>query len=100
MASDTYAVDPAELDATVSQMQQCELAVERLAADLQHEMTRLQGQWHGEAADAQRAAQAEWQRGLATMRAALTAYRMSARRAHDNYVSAITTNDRMWAQTR
>ena len=45
-------------------------------------------------------AHAEWQRGLAEMRAALTAYRMSARQAHANYVEAATVNVRMWMQTQ
>ena len=95
-----FSVDPDELDATIEEMQRCEDALDVLTREVELETARLHGFWHGDAADAQRLAQAEWQRGLAEMRAALTAYRMSARRAHANYVEAATVNARMWAETR
>jgi WXG100 family type VII secretion target len=95
-----FRIDPDELDATIDEMQRCEGALELLTREVELETARLHGFWHGDAADAQRLSQAEWQRGLAEMRAALTAYRMSARRAHANYVEAATVNARMWVQTR
>ena len=95
-----FRIDPDELGATIDDMQRCEDALEMLTRELELETARLHGFWHGDAADAQRLAQAEWQRGLAEMRAALTAYRMSARRAHANYVEAATVNARMWVQTQ
>jgi len=81
-------------------MQRCEDALDALTREVEVATARLQGCWHGKAADAQRLAQAEWQRGLAEMRAALTAYRMNALRAHANYVEAASVNARMWMQTR
>jgi WXG100 family type VII secretion target len=95
-----FSIDPDELDASIDEMQRCEDALELLTREVELETARLHGFWHGDAADAQRLAQAEWQRGLAEMRAALTAYRMSARRAHENYVVAAMVNARMWVQTR
>jgi WXG100 family type VII secretion target len=100
MSGPVFSVDPDELDATIEEMQRCEDALDVLTREVEVETARLQGCWHGEAADAQRLAQAEWQRGLAEMRAALTAYRMNARRAHANYVEAASVNARMWMQTR
>jgi WXG100 family type VII secretion target len=97
---DTFGIDIDALDVTVGEMQRCEGALERLIRDTELEVARLGGLWHGAAADAQRAAQTQWQRGLAEMRAALTAYRLDARRAHDNYVEAAAVNARMWTQTR
>ena len=95
-----FSIDSDELDATIDEMQRCEEALELLTREVELETARLHGFWHGDAAEAQRLAHAEWQRGLAEMRAALTAYRMSARRAHANYVEAATVNARMWTQTR
>lgn len=100
MSGQMFTVDPDELDATIDEMQRCEDALDLLTREVEVETARLQGRWHGSAADAQRLAQAEWQRGLAEMRAALTAYRMNARRARANYVEAATVNARMWMQTR
>jgi WXG100 family type VII secretion target len=95
-----FSVDSDELEATIDEMQRCEDALELLTREVELEAARLHWFWHGDAAEAQRLAQTEWQRGLAEMRAALTAYRMSARRAHANYVEAATVNARMWTQTR
>jgi len=85
---------------TIDEMQRCEQALELLTREVERETARLHDLWDGDAADAQRLAQAEWQRGLAEMRTALTACRMSARQAHANYVEAATVNARMWVQTR
>jgi WXG100 family type VII secretion target len=95
-----FSVDPDELEATIDEMQRCEAALELLTREVELETERLHGFWHGDAADAQGLAQAGWQRGLAEMRAALTAYRTSARHAHANYVEAATVNARMWMQTK
>lgn len=100
MSEPRFTVDPDELDATIDEMQRCEQALELLTHEVEFDVARLHDLWHGQAADAQRLAQAEWQRGLAEMRAALAAYRMSVRQAHANYLEAATVNSRMWAQTR
>ena len=100
MSGPVFSVEPDELDVTIDEMQRCEQALELLTGEVERETARLHDLWHGDAADAQRLAQAEWQRGLAEMRTALTAYRMSARRAHANYVEAATVNARMWVETR
>jgi WXG100 family type VII secretion target len=95
-----FSVDPDELQATIEEMQRCEHALELLTHEVELETVRLHDLWHGDAADAQRLAQAEWQRGLAEMRAALAAYRMGVRQAHANYLEAATVNSRMWVQTQ
>jgi WXG100 family type VII secretion target len=99
-ATAEFSVDPDELDATIDEMQRCEAALEMLTREVELETAQLHGFWHGDAANAQRLAQEEWQRGLADMRSALTAYRTNARRAHGNYVEAATVNARMWIQTK
>jgi ESAT-6 family protein len=95
-----FVVDPDELDATVIAMQRCEVAFVQVAVDLERTLADLRPLWSGEAAEAHRAARAEWQHGLAAMRAALATYRLSARSAHEHYLDAAGTNARMWAQTR
>ena len=98
--SDGFVVDTAELEATIAQMQRVEQALELVTRDLELEMDQLHGLWHGDAARAQFLAQAEWQHGLAEMRAALTAQRLDARVAHENYTEAAMVNERMWGQIR
>ena len=96
--SDDFVVDTDELEATIAEMQRVEQGLELVTREVEMEMSQLQGLWHGDAAHAQALAQAEWQHGLAEMRAALTAYRLDARLAHQNYLEAATVNARMWVQ--
>jgi WXG100 family type VII secretion target len=98
--SDEFAVDVDEMEATIAEMQRVEQALEVVTREVELEMAQLHGLWHGDAARAHMLAQAEWQRGLAEMRAALTAQRLEARLAHENYLEAATVNARMWAQIR
>lgn len=95
---DGFVVDMDELDAMIAEMQRIEQALELVTREVQQEMAQLHGLWHGDAAHAHGLAQAEWQRGLAEMRAALTAHRLDVRLAHENYLEAATVNARMWGQ--
>ncbi|GAA4376319.1 WXG100 family type VII secretion target [Nocardioides caricicola] len=96
MASLLYGVDLDELVATVDEMARCGAALEALL----DEVARIQLPWSGRAADAQAAAQAQWEAGFRSMRAALGEMRAAADTAHANYADAADTNLRMWEQVR
>ena len=52
------------------------------------------------AAEAHALAQAEWERGLSTMRSALEEIRAGAERARTRYEESATDNELMWRQLR
>ena len=68
-----------------------------LADDVAREIALLHDAWSGLAADAQLAAQTEWDRGLAAMHAALTRLRVAARAAHEHYTAAAGANVADWS---
>lgn len=80
--------------------------VDRLAArhdalaDLDEVLTRevalLHETWDGAAASAHLVAQAGWEQGFASMRAALADLRAAAATAQENYVGAAEANVAMW----
>lgn len=92
----TFTIDVAELDAVIADVEQAETKLESITEDLEHQIAALQAVWEGLAADAQQAAQQEWQQGMLDMRAALADLRGAARRAHGNYTAASQANLEMW----
>ena len=92
------AVDMAELDAVIADVQACETRLETLTDDLDRQVRALQDSWEGLAAQAQQEAHAEWTRGMRDMRTALADLRAAARQAHSNYSGAADTNVAMWRQ--
>ena len=95
-----FAVDLDELMRSVEEMARCGEALDVLLEDVRRRVGDLQLTWEGSAADAQAAAQAEWESGFRRMRAALATMRAAARAAHGNYSAAVATNLRMWEQVR
>lgn len=91
-----YAIDLEELEGVIADLEKCERALESLTNDIEHQMKALQSTWEGLSAQAQAEAQAEWEEGLAEMRASLADMRQAARVASDNYHLMITTNTGLW----
>ncbi|WP_426245471.1 WXG100 family type VII secretion target [Nocardioides sp. LHG3406-4] len=91
-----FTVDSDELDAVIADVEKTEAALQSLTEDLEAQIKALQSVWGGLAADAQQAAQQEWDQGMAAMRTALNELRQAARAAHGNYTGAATTNVTMW----
>ena len=60
-------------------------------------MASLQQSWHGDAADAQAQAQAQWREGTEQMREALSQLQKVAQTARSNYTDAVAKNAEMWA---
>lgn len=91
-----FTIDAAELDSVIADVEGTEAALQSLTDDLERQIADLQSVWEGLAADAQQAAQREWNQGMLDMRTALSDLREAARQAHGNYTSAATTNVEMW----
>ena len=91
-----YAVDLAELEGVIADLEKCERALEALTTDVERQLKALQSSWEGLTAQAQAEAQAEWEEGLADMRASLADMRAAARVASDNYRLMISTNTGIW----
>ena len=92
-----FNVDPAALLAVVDRMSAFDSELEAHLAQAANNVAQLGTSWHGEAGDAERAAQARWEEGAREMRQALARLRHIAEGAHDNYSSAAQTNLRMWS---
>ncbi len=95
-----FRVRPAQLAEVVERLGKLDAHLERVTAQVERRVAELSGTWSGEAAEAQRAAHAEWQRGAAQMRAALATMRTIAGTAHANYTAAAAANVRMWDALR
>jgi WXG100 family type VII secretion target len=95
-----FAVDLAEVESVVADMQVFEGRFEARLAELDELVARLHGTWTGAAAAAQGSAHARWKAGAEEMHRALVEMREAAQRAHANYSAAAETNTRMWAATR
>lgn len=97
---DAFTVDVEELFRTIGEMHTCESNLHRLAESLESRIEELHRTWQGEAATAQRAAQAQWEKGFQEMRDALARLRQAAGIARDNYAGAVQVNVEMWQQVR
>ena len=93
-----YAVDLDELLATLDTLGGCGSELDELLSEIAARVALLHDTWSGLAADAQAAAQAEWEAGFREMREGLAAMRAAGSTAHDNYRAAADTNVRMWEQ--
>ena len=93
-----YAVDLAELQATVEELGRTGEALDALLDEVAARGAALHGTWSGLAAGAQAAAQAEWEAGFREMREGLAAMRAAGATAHGSYSAAAGTNVRMWQQ--
>jgi len=95
-----FAVDLAELSATIADMAAFEDRLARMLAELDAAVTELHTTWTGAAADAHRDAHGRWRAGAQEMHQAATRMRQAAERAHGNYSAAGRANAAMWSQTR
>jgi WXG100 family type VII secretion target len=92
-----FTVDLESLLAAVDQMSQFEKQLEQSLARTKASVESLGLSWHGDAANAQQAAQNQWNSGAEELRAALGQLRDIAERAHSNYSDAAAMNTRMWS---
>lgn len=100
MSTDDFTVDADTLAALVTRMRECESDLESLTNRVEGSVARLHETWHGEAAEAQRLAHAEWEKGLAAMREVIADLAAKGDVAHSNYTDAAATNLSMWERTR
>ncbi len=98
MAGLIFGVDLEELLATVDALGRCGEALDELLSEVVARVGVLQDGWDGRAADAQAAAQADWEAGFRGMREGLATMRAAGASAHGSYRSAADTNVRMWEQ--
>lgn len=92
-----FSVDLEALLAAVDQMSHFDGQLEQSLARAKASVESLGLSWHGDAADAQQAAQTQWNDGADELRAALGQLRDIAERAHANYSGAVDVNNRMWS---
>jgi WXG100 family type VII secretion target len=98
--STRFAVDADLLTEVTARMSACEATLEQLTTYVEARVAQVQERWSGPAAQAQALAQAEWERGLATMRDALEEIRAGTERALARYEESATDNELMWRQLR
>lgn len=91
-----YAVDLDLLVDTVASLSRCEDALDEGLDRVVARVRALQETWAGRTADAQAAAQSEWEAGFALMREGLADMRGVTERAERNYRGAADANVRMW----
>ncbi|MBA3783106.1 MAG: WXG100 family type VII secretion target [Nocardioides sp.] len=91
-----FTIDADELNTVIADVEQTEAALHTLTDDLERQINALQSVWEGLAADAQLAAQQEWDTGMLAMRQAMAELRAAARDAHGNYTGAVAANTEMW----
>ena len=95
---DGYRVNLDRLADVVDQLTMFDQRIEAALEDADGRVDKLHTTWSGAAAEQHRRAHADWQRGVAEMRAGLAEMRRNAELAHGNYRSAVTANGRMWEQ--
>ena len=93
-----YAVDLAELAATVDRLARTGAALDDLLGQVAARVSALHDTWSGLAAGAQAVAQAEWEAGFREMCEGLAAMRSAGATAPGHYSSAADANVRMWRQ--
>lgn len=92
-----FSVNLQALLAAVDQMSQFDGQLEQSLARAKASVESLGLSWEGDAANAQQAAQTQWNNGADELRAALGQLRDIAEGAHANYSGAANVNTRMWA---
>jgi ESAT-6 family protein len=95
-----YRVDLQRLHDLVGRIARFDKHLESVLDDIDKQVDRLHVTWSGTAADEQRRAHEEWERGMREMREGLSRIQASAKTAHSNYSAAIQTNSTMWGQAR
>lgn len=91
-----FSIDLDELDAVIGDVEQTEADLTASTEDLERQIAALHAVWEGLAAQAQLAAQKEWDEGARAMQAALVDLRAAARTAHVNYTDGAQANVTMW----
>lgn len=89
-------VDFGELSAASSAMSTTLTELEQLHADLTQRLDPVFANWTGDAAEAYRRAQDEWNVAAADLRRLLGELRDLVDVAHGNHASAVRTNTAMW----
>lgn len=92
-----YAVDLDLLLETIDALGRCEDVCDDGLDRVSARVRALHATWSGRTAEAQRAAQAEWEAGFALMREGLAEMRQAASTARANYRGAVDANVRMWS---
>jgi WXG100 family type VII secretion target len=92
-----FSVNPAALAAVIDRMTAFDSALEAHLAHAAGSVARLGSSWYGDAGEAERSAQAQWDEGAREMREALARLRTIAEGAHENYSSAVSKNTQMWS---
>ncbi len=92
-----FSVDLEALLAAVDQMSQFDGQLEQSLVRAKASVDSLGLAWRGDAANAQQAAQDQWNSGAEELRAALGQLRAIAEQAHANYSGAAENNQRMWS---
>jgi WXG100 family type VII secretion target len=95
-----FRVRPAQLADVVVRLGALDAHLQAVVAQVERRVDELHLTWSGDAAQAQRSAHDEWQRGAAQMRAALATMRSIAASAHANYTAAAAANVQMWSRLR
>ncbi|GCB01048.1 MULTISPECIES: WXG100 family type VII secretion target [Mycobacteriaceae] len=92
-----FSVNPAALAAVIDRMTAFDSDLEAHLAQAAGSVARLGSSWYGDAGEAERSAQAQWNEGAREMREALARLRQIAEGAHENYSSAASKNHQMWS---
>ncbi|WP_166554836.1 WXG100 family type VII secretion target [Mycolicibacterium sp. CBMA 226] len=92
-----FSVNPAALAAVIDRMTAFDSDLEAHLAQAAGSVARLGSSWYGDAGEAERSAQAQWNEGAREMREALARLRQIAEGAHENYSSAASKNRQMWS---
>ncbi|MUM09050.1 MULTISPECIES: WXG100 family type VII secretion target [unclassified Mycolicibacterium] len=92
-----FSVNPAALAAVIDRMTAFDSDLEAHLAQAAGSVARLGSSWYGDAGEAERSAQAQWNEGAREMREALARLRQIAEGAHENYSSATSKNTQMWS---
>lgn len=95
-----FTVDLDELDRVVGSMDAFLTTFAGRRARLQKTVDELQGDWLGEAAQAQAVAHREIAKGVRELEQALKDLHAAAQKAHASYLAAVRANQATWRQVR
>lgn len=95
-----FKVDLDELDRVVSSLDSFATTFAGRRARLQKTVEELQGDWLGEAADAQAVAHQEIAKGARELEQAVKDLHAAAKKAHASYLAAVRANQDTWRQVR